>query len=94
MSCVTSLFSDLANLKIPKENLYLIQEQTIKSIEREWHSYSYENSLVDSQNIFNKNNFNTKIIIAKMIIKKKQVNFFHYEAELSEFLDHFIQEYS
>lgn len=94
MSCVTSLFSDLANLKIPKENLYLIQEQTIKSIEREWHSYSYENSLVDSQNIFNKNNFNTKIIIAKMIINKKQVNFFHYEAELSEFLDHFIQEYS
>lgn len=49
MSCVSSLFSDLANLKISKESLYLIHEKPIKNIEREWNAYHYKNYYVDSQ---------------------------------------------
>lgn len=92
MSCVSSLFSDLANLKSSKENLHLIQEQPIKSIEREWQAYHYKNYSVDSLNkIFSKHNFNGKIILAKLIINEKKLSFFHYESELHEYLDYFVQ---
>lgn len=92
MSCVSSLFSDLANLKIPKENLYLIHEQPIKNIERDWYAYKNENYIVDTQKkIFTGHDFNAKIILAKLKTNEKKLHFFRYESELHEYLNHFIQ---
>ena len=92
MSCITSLFSDNTNLNISKETLFLIQEQPIKSIEREWRSYNYKNYHIDSQNIFSKHNFNSQIIIIKLNTAKKYVNFLRYNPELSEFLNSFFKD--
>ena len=75
-----------------KATLFLIQEQPIKSIEREWRSYNYKNYHIDSQNIFSKHNFNSQIIIMKLNTAKKYVNFLRYNPELSEFLNSFFKD--
>lgn len=92
MSCVSSLFSELANLKISKTNLYLVHEYPVKNIEREWHAYQFKNYYIDSQKkIFTKHDFNGKIILAKVDIEKKRISFFRYDSELHEYLNYFIQ---
>lgn len=90
MSCVSSLFSDLSNLKVPNDKLFLLCEVPNEKLKREWIAYNFKNYNVKISRVFLKHKFDSKILLAQVTGERKCVSFFHYEPEYGEFLNVFL----